>query len=162
MLDAGLNSPFIPECSPIPLRHGIALYSSSEVVGPIPDVKIGPQQMSITLNPMEPDIEITPHEARDSEETERIHEQEMKKFSTHEHLKQPETDQHAIEHPGLNTNLGGATIPASRLKISLVQEAAALAPFPELKQVAAVALITFENTQVRDLIDLWLDSINCL
>ena len=112
--------------------------------------------MSITLNPMEPNIKITPHEARDLEETERIHEQEMKKIFTHEHLKQPETNQHAVKHPGLNTNLVGATIPASCLKISLVQEAAALAPFPELKQAAAVALIIFENTQVCDLIDLWL------
>ena len=87
MLDAGLNSPFIPECSPIPLRHGVALYSSSEVAGPIPDTKIGPQQMSITLNPVEPDIEITAREARDLEETERIHERGLKV-----HLKQPETD----------------------------------------------------------------------
>ena len=108
---------------------------------------------------MEPDIEITALEARDLEETERIHEQEMKsvkKISTLEHLKQPKTDQHAIEHPGHNTNLGEATMHASSLIISLVQEAAALAPFAELKQAAAVTLIIFENIQVGDLIDLWL------
>ena len=78
MLDAGLNAPFIPECSPIPVRHDIALYPSSEVAGPIPEINIGSQQMSITLNPMEPDIEITAREARDLEETERIHERELK------------------------------------------------------------------------------------
>ena len=57
MLDVDLNSPFIPECSPIPLRHNISLYSSSEVAGPIPEMSIGSQQMSITLNPKEPDID---------------------------------------------------------------------------------------------------------
>ena len=47
MLDAGLNSPFIPECSPIPLRHDIALYSSSDVAlaGPIPDINIGSERI---------------------------------------------------------------------------------------------------------------------
>ena len=59
MLDTGLNSPFIPECSPVPLRHDIALYSSSEVAGPIPDISISSQQMTITLNPTEPDIDIS-------------------------------------------------------------------------------------------------------
>ena len=95
MLDAGLNSPFIPECSPIPLRHGIALYSSSEVAGPIPDTNFGSQQMSITLNSVDPDIGITAREARYLEETEKIHERELKavkKISILEHLKQPETD----------------------------------------------------------------------
>ena len=56
MLDTGLNSDFIPECSPIPVRHDIALYSSNEVAGPIPNIKIGSQQMSIKLDPMEPRI----------------------------------------------------------------------------------------------------------
>ena len=154
MLDAGLNSPFIPERSPIPLRHDIPLYSSSEITGPIPDISIGYQQMSITLNPMEPDIEITAREARDLEETERIHERELKvvkKTSTLEHPKQLETDQHAIERSGQNTNLGETKIHAS----SLVQEAAALAPFSELRRAAAMALSIFEHTQVCDLIDLW-------
>ena len=51
--------------------------------------------MSITLNPVDPDIGITAREARDLEETEKIHERELKavkKFSILEHLKQPETD----------------------------------------------------------------------
>ena len=106
VLDAGLNSPFIPECSPIPLRHDIALYSSSEVAEPIPDTNTGSQQMSITLNPMEPDIEITAREARDLEETERIHERELKtvtKISVLEDLKQPETDHQTRAFRGVET-----------------------------------------------------------
>ena len=158
MLDAGPKSPFIPECSPIPLRHDIALYSSSEVAGPIPDINIGSQQMSITLNPVEPDIasEITAREARDLEETERIHEREPKVVSTLEHLKQPETDQHAIESPlaGHNTKLGEATMDASSPIISLVREAAELAPYAELRQAASLALTIFETIQVYELIDL--------
>ena len=94
MLDAGLNSPFIPECSPIPPRHDITLYSSNEVAAPIPDINIGSQQMSITLKSMEPDIEIT---ARETGDLERIHEREPKKISTPEHLKQPETDHQVDE-----------------------------------------------------------------
>lgn len=67
-----------------------------------------------------------------------------------------ESSKHAIEPPGHNTNLGEATMHASTLIISLVYEAAALAPCAELKQAASVALIIFQTIQVYDLIDLWL------
>ena len=46
---------------------------------------------------------------------------------------------------------------ASSLVISLVKEAAAVAPCAELKQAAAVALVIFETIQVyTNLVDLWL------
>ena len=70
-----------------------------------------------------------------------------------------ESSKHAIERPGHNTNLGEATMHASSLIVSLVQEAAALAPFPELKQAAAVALVIFQTIQVYDLIDLRLNDL---
>ena len=73
-----------------------------------------------------------------------------------------ESSKHAIERPGHNTNLGEAAMHASSLILSLVQEAAALAPCAELKQAAAVALVIFQTIQVYDLIELWLQSINCL
>ena len=65
-----------------------------------------------------------------------------------------ESSKHAIERPGHSTNLGEATMRASGLIISLVQEAAALSPCAELKQAAAVALVIFQTIQVYDLIDL--------
>ena len=67
---------------------------------------------------------------------------------------------HAIERhgpgPSRNINFREATMHASSVIISLVQEAAALAPCAELKQAAAIALIIFETIQVYNLFDLWL------
>jgi hypothetical protein len=53
-----------------------------------------------------------------------------------------------IERPGHNTNWSESAMHASSLVISLVQEAATLAPCAELKQAAAVALIIFDTIQV--------------
>ena len=59
-----------------------------------------------------------------------------------------ECSKHAINHPLRHTDLREATINASGLILSLVQEAAAFAPFAELKEAAAIALIIFETIQV--------------
>lgn len=67
-----------------------------------------------------------------------------------------ESSKHAIERPGHNGNLGETTMHASSLIISLVQEAAAFAPCPQLKMAADVALTIFQTIQVYNLIDLWL------
>jgi hypothetical protein len=68
-----------------------------------------------------------------------------------------ESSKFAIDRPGHNTNLRETTMHASSLIISLVQEAATLAPCAELKQAAAVALIIFETIQVYNFFDLiWL------
>ena len=66
-----------------------------------------------------------------------------------------ESSKHANGRSGHNT-LIEATMQASGVVISLVQEAAALAPCAELKQAAAVALIIFETIQVYNFINLWL------
>ena len=66
-----------------------------------------------------------------------------------------ESPNHAIERPGHNTNLREATMLASGVVISLVREAASLAPCAELKQAAAVALVIFDTIQVYILVDLW-------
>ena len=65
-----------------------------------------------------------------------------------------ESSKHAIGH---STNFGEAAVHASTLILSVVKEAATLAPSSELKQAAALALVIFETIQVYiNLIDLWL------
>ena len=65
-----------------------------------------------------------------------------------------ESSRHAIGH---GTSTGEAVMHASSLVISLVKEAAAVAPCAELKQAAAVALVIFETIQVyTNVVDLWL------
>ena len=60
-----------------------------------------------------------------------------------------QSSKHAIiQRPGHETNMRETAMQASGLILSLVQEAAALAPCAELKQAAAVALIIFETIQV--------------
>ena len=66
-----------------------------------------------------------------------------------------ESSKRAIRHSS-STSSGEAAMQASTLIISLVKEAAAIAPCVELQQAAAVALIIFETIQVyNNSIDLW-------
>ena len=74
-----------------------------------------------------------------------------------------ENSKRAIEHSGRNNNLREATMQASSVIISLVEEAASHAPCAELQKAAAAALIIFEAIQVyKNLIDLWLQLFNSL
>ena len=66
-----------------------------------------------------------------------------------------ESSRHAIQRSAhSNTNLGETAMHASSLVLSLVKEAASLAPCAELKQAAAVALIIFNTIEVYISIDL--------
>jgi hypothetical protein len=67
-----------------------------------------------------------------------------------------ESSKHAIDPGHSNTNWRETTMHASGVIISLVREAAALAPSAELKQAATVALIIFETIQVYNFFYLWL------
>ena len=67
----------------------------------------------------------------------------------------------AIERPGHNTNLSETALHASSLIMSLVQEAAMLAPCAELKQAAAVALVIFDTIQVYNLTLYGFNDFNC-
>ena len=58
-----------------------------------------------------------------------------------------ESSKHVIGHSS-STSSGETAMHASTLIISLVKEAAAIAPCVELKQAAAVALVIFETIQV--------------
>jgi hypothetical protein len=49
-----VHSSAIPECSPIPARHEVAMYSFAEVSGPIPDMDAGSQPMNISFGPQDP------------------------------------------------------------------------------------------------------------
>ena len=59
-----------------------------------------------------------------------------------------ESSKRGLERSSRNNTLGEATMQASGLIISLVQEAASYAPCAELQKAAAVALIIFQTIQV--------------